>query len=135
MARCNVYGAENPDGHGRPVGGLIDQPVTTAWSCENPATHRFRWVGECGHAGEIISLCEWHEAEMMGRPQARGPNGFVMPIPWNAKRDVQVCPRCSSLAPDCTNPDHQAMVRGRSGPLGRCGCMEPKVKMRLVTVS
>ena len=134
MSRCNVYGGELPDGHGRPVGGLIDQPVAQAWYCPEEAVHRFRWVCEAGHRGDIVELCEQHYAEMMGLRSAV-VKGRRIPIPFNARRDVQVCPRCASLAPDCDDPDHQAMVRGRSGLAGRCGCREPKVRVRLVTVS
>jgi len=132
---CNVYGAETPDGHARPYGGLVDATVMQSWTCDQPYTHRFKWVCEFGHEGEPFGLCEWHEAEMMGRPSARGPNGFVMPIPPNVKRDVQTCYRCASQAPACDDPDHQAFTRGRSGSAGRCGCKEKKVRVRLVSVS
>jgi hypothetical protein len=129
--RCNVYGAETAAGHATPYGGLIPAPVAQAWYCPLPAEHRFRWVCANGHRGDIIELCAQHEGEMMGRAEAR-VNGQRLPIPWNVRRDVKSCPRCASLAPDCTDPDHRAMMTGRPG---RCGCQEPKVDVRLVSVS
>jgi len=140
--RCNAYGAENPGGHSVPLGGFLPgTPVTTQPVCTAPAVHRFRWICENGHQGPIVNLCEWHEAEFSGRAlarfdggegQARQFNGHRMPVPWNIRRDVQVCPRCNTLAPECDNPDHAAMMRGRPG---RCGCRQVKVRVRLVTVS
>lgn len=135
MTRCNPYGAENPSGHALPYGGLTPATVRDVWACDDPNTHRFRWVCERDHRGAIVDLCQWHEAELSGRPVAMMPSGQVAPVPWNMRRDVRFCPRCASLAPDCTDPDHQAMLRGRSGPMGRCGCQEPKVKVRLEPVS
>lgn len=129
VTRCNVYGAETPTGHALPYGGLTPAAVTQAWYCPVPAEVRARWVCANGHRGEIVNLCPMHWAEMMGRGEAR-VNGQRIPIPWNARRDVQVCPRCSSQAPDCRNPDH----RMGSQP-GRCGCQETKVAVRLVSVS
>jgi len=131
LTRCNVYGAETPGGHALPYGGLTAAPVRQAWYCPEPAAHRFRWVCDNGHPGTVVALCEMHYAEMMGLKEAR-VNGQRIPVPWNARRDVQTCPRCASLAPECTNPDHAAMMRGRPG---RCGCQETKVRVRLVSVS
>jgi len=135
VTRCNPYGAENPSGHATPYGGITAATVTSTWVCENTETHRFRWVCERGHKGEIVNLCAWHEGELNGRPSALMPTGRVGPIPPNLRRDVRFCPRCASLAPDCHDPDHQAMLRGRSGIMGRCGCQEPKVRVRLELVS
>ena len=136
MTRCNAYGAENTSGHSNPAGGLLyEQPVTTAWSCPNDAVHRFQWVCPLGHhSASPVPLCEQHYAEFTGRA-SYNQNGYRQQTAVNMRRDVRVCPTCASLAPDCDNPDHQAMVRGRSGQFGRCGCREPKVAMRLVAVS
>ena len=132
MTRCNVYGAETPDGHANPYGGLTPATVRVAHYCPEPAVHRFRWVCANGHKGEIIDLCDMHYAEMMGLREAR-VHGRRMPVPYNMRRDVQTCPRCAIEAPECRNPDHQAMLRGRSGQ--RCGCQETKVQVRLESVS
>ena len=131
MTRCNVYGAETPSGHANPYGGLTPATVEQAWYCPLPAEHRFRWVCDNDHRGEIVNLCAQHEAEMMGRAEAR-IHGQRIPVPWNARRDVQVCPRCASQAPECRDPDHAAMMRGQPG---RCGCQETKTRVRLVSVS
>ena len=136
--RCNAYGAETG---ARPYGGLIQQSIAVQPECHALATHRFRWVCARGHQGEIVDLCEWHYAEFTGlttglfeggEGSTAEFNGRRMTVPWNLRRDVQFCPRCASEAPDCDNPEHQAMMRGRPG---RCGCREEKVSERLVTVS
>lgn len=132
--RCNAYGAETATGHATPYGGLVDVPVVQAHYCPAEASHRFRWVCANGHAGDIVPLCEQHYGEFMGLREAR-MDGHRTPIAWNLRRDVQSCPRCAAEAPECRNPEHQAMLRGRSGKAGRCGCMEPKVAVRLVSVS
>ena len=119
MSRCNAYGAENPGGHSVPFGGFLDNPVAVQTICTAQAVHRFRWVCEHGHAGPIVSLCEWHYAEFSGLSSARFDggegtrrefNGQVMPVPWNVRRDVRSCPRCASLAP---SPEQQHKCRVR----------------------
>ena len=133
MTWCNAYGAENRGGVGTPFGGLLDNPVTVQPVCKQPAVHRFRWVCEHGHRGPIVDLCDWHHGEFMGLARAYSTQlGAAIPIPWNAKRNVQSCPRCAALAPECDNPEHLAMMRGRPG---RCGCRQHKCKVELVTVS
>jgi len=135
---CDAYGAETG---ANPYGGLRRQDIAVQPECHAPAVHRFRWVCERGHQGPIVHLCEWHYAEFSGRVSARFEggegsqrehNGQVMTVPWNLRRNVQFCPRCASLAPDCTDPEHARMMRGQPG---RCGCREEKVNVRLVTVS
>ena len=120
VARCNAYGAENPGGmQDAPFGGYLSNPVVSQPVCTAPAAHRFRWVCACGHAGPVVSLCEWHEAEFSGRASARFEggeagnrsfNGHRMPVPWNIRRDVQSCPRCASLAP-APEQQHKCAVR------------------------
>jgi len=141
-ARCNAYGAEKQVT--RPYGGLTPGRIVTQPECHAQAAHRFRWICANGHRGDIVELCEWHAAEFTGRTVARFEggegahaqfNGQVMTVPWNLRRQVMVCYRCSAEAPDCDNPEHQRMLRGRSGPMGRCGCREPRVAMRLELVS
>lgn len=133
MVWCNAYGAENPGGVGTPFGGFLDNPVSTQPVCKQPAAHRFRWECEHNHVGPIVSLCEWHHGEFMSLGHAYSSElGATVPIPWNAKRNVQSCPRCAAEAPECDNPEHLAMMRGRPG---RCGCRQHKCKVRLVTVS
>lgn len=138
-ARCNAYGAERQVT--QPYGGLSPGRIESQPYCTAPAAHRFRWCCEHGHRGEIIELCEWHWAEFSGQRVARFEggqgsmrehNGQVMVIPWNMRRDVQVCYRCAAEAPECDNPEHQRMLRGQPG---RCGCRQHKCAVRLELVS
>jgi hypothetical protein len=122
MTRCNPYGAENPGGMPLPFGGLLQQPVNQISFCPNDAVHRFRWVCEHGHQGPIVPLCQQHYDEFTGSRDAA----------WNMRRDVRSCPRCASLAPECDNPEHRAMYRGRPGA---CGCKQHKCKVELKAVS
>jgi hypothetical protein len=136
---CNAYGAEQQVT--APYGGLQPGTIATQPECHAPAAHRFRFVCERGHRGQIVSLCEWHAAEFSGHTTARFEggeglarehNGRVMTVPWNMRRDIQVCYRCASEAPECDNPEHQRMMMGRPG---RCGCRQEKVPVRLELVS
>ena len=147
---CNAYGAEREVT--RAWAGIWDQPVAMRAECHAPAAHRFRWVchhpdgsprewGPGGHKGKIISLCEQHYGEFTGARTARYEgmehqfrelNGRVLPVPWNLRRDVQTCGACAAEAPDCDNPEHQVMMRGKPG---RCGCRQHKCNVRLELVS
>lgn len=133
MGWCNAYGAENRGGHAVPFGGFLDQPVSVQPVCKRPAVHRFRWVCAHGHQGPIVELCDMNHGEFTGALAAyQEEAGRVAGIPWNVRRNVQSCPRCAAEAPDCTDPGHAAMMRGRPG---RCGCRQHKCDVRLVTVS
>ena len=131
VTRCNVYGAETASGHANPYGGLTPAAVTQVVVLPGPGCSPVPvGVRQRAPPAQIVDLCEQHYAEMMGLGEAR-VNGQRLPIPWNVRRDVQVCPRCASLAPDCRNPDQREM----GGQPGRCGCQETKVAVRLVSVS
>lgn len=111
VERCNPYGAENPGGHPVALGGFISRfRVETLTICENPAAHRFRWVCEHGHKGRIVNLCERHWAEFMGRARYRDEHGRTQEMPWNIRRDVQVCPACMAEAPT-PEEQHKCAVR------------------------
>ena len=138
---CNAYGAENPGGVGLPWGGLVRQSVAVQPECHAPAAHRFVWICEHGHKGEPVGYCEWHAAQFKGMASAifeggEGEqahwNGRRVSIPWNLLRDVNVCYRCAAEAPECTDPDHARMMRGKPG---RCGCRQHKCRVRLELVS
>lgn len=139
FGRCNAYGAERQIT--APYGGLSAARIDVQPECHAPAAHRFRWVCEHGHRGDIVELCAMHWAEFSGRRSAMFEggegaaaefNGRRVTVPWNLRRDVQVCYRCAAEAPECDNPEHQRMMRGRPG---RCGCRQHKCAVRLVTVS
>ena len=128
MSFCNAYGAENPGGHPVVFGGFLPNPVAHVSVCRNPAVHRFRWICDHGHQGRIVSLCEQHWGEFTGQASVRGAQGWMQPVPWNVRRDVQACPVCAAEAPGCDNPDHRQFG-------GDCGCRQHKCAVRLVTVS
>lgn len=75
LGRCNPYGAET-GGPKRVLGGLygpasaatpgMDLPGNVAegeWLCSQPAQVRCRMVCECGHQGQVMELCSWHEED------------------------------------------------------------------------
>lgn len=136
---CNAYGAERVIS--RPYAGIQDGNVLLRPECHAPAIHRVRWVCDRGHKGPEVELCDQHFAEFTGQRSARyegmegdnrALNGRVLPIPFNLRREVQVCGGCAAEAPECDNPEHAAMMRGRPG---RCGCRQRKATMRLEFVS
>lgn len=83
LGRCNPYGAET-GGPRRVMGGLhgpasaatpdMDLPANVEqgeWVCRQPAVIRVKMECRCGHRGEIMNLCSWHEeigwaGEMVG---------------------------------------------------------------------
>jgi len=104
---CNPYGSENPDGQAVMVGHLLDgqNRVATQWTCESRPEFRGRWRCANGHTGTaVVELCEQHWLEFTGSHR----------VPMNLRRDVQVCPRCASLAP---SPEEQPKVRVRLEPV------------------
>jgi hypothetical protein len=76
LGRCNPYGAET-GGPRRVMGGLhgpasatLDPaampglPANVAqgeWSCPQPAQVRVKMICACGHVGDIMELCSWHD--------------------------------------------------------------------------
>jgi hypothetical protein len=84
------------------VGGLLDgqNRVADQWYCDQAAVHRFRWVCDNGHRGQIVNLCQRHYLEFTGSPE----------VEMNLRREISVCPRCASLAP---SPELQPKVRVR----------------------
>ena len=76
LGRCNPYGAET-GGPKRVMAGLHG-PASAAlgpdampglpeavaqgeWSCDQPAQVRVRMVCRCGHTGDIMNLCSYHD--------------------------------------------------------------------------
>jgi hypothetical protein len=76
LGRCDPYGAES-GGPKRVMGGLhgpasarldpsealgLPQAVIEGeWACRWPAEVRVRMICQCGHQGEIMQLCSWHD--------------------------------------------------------------------------
>lgn len=73
QARCNPYGAET-GGPRHVLGGLygprsattpgMNLPENVAqgeWRCANPGVMRCRMTCQCGHKGQAMTLCSWHD--------------------------------------------------------------------------
>lgn len=73
LGRCNPYGAET-GGPKRVLGGLygprsaetpgMDLPQSVAqgeWACSRQAEVRCRMWCQCGHKGQVMELCSWHD--------------------------------------------------------------------------
>lgn len=73
LGRCNPYGAET-GGPRRILGGLygprsaetpgMGLPASIEqgeWPCRQPAEIRCRMECRCGHRGQIMALCSWHD--------------------------------------------------------------------------
>lgn len=74
LERCNPYGAET-GGPRRLMGGLygpnsarsspeLELPLSVEqgeWPCDRPAEVRCRMVCRCGHKGQVMALCSWHD--------------------------------------------------------------------------
>lgn len=73
LRRCNGYGAET-GGPKRLLGGLYgpnsavtprdDLPLSVQqgeWPCLIPAEVRCRMICRCGHKGQVMELCSWHD--------------------------------------------------------------------------
>lgn len=76
LGRCNPYGAET--GGPRRVMAGLHGPASAAcapadlpglpenvqqgeWSCPQPAVVRVRMTCGCGHTGDVMNLCSWHD--------------------------------------------------------------------------
>jgi hypothetical protein len=77
LGRCNPYGAET-GGPRRVLGGLygpgsaatpgMDLPASVAqgeWPCARAAEVRCRMWCRCGHKGQLMALCSWHDEPVM----------------------------------------------------------------------
>lgn len=73
LGRCNPYGAET-GGPRRLLGGMygpgsartegmqLPQNVEEGeWACPRRADVRCRMVCKCGHTGQVMELCSWHD--------------------------------------------------------------------------
>jgi hypothetical protein len=71
--RCNPYGAETggprhvlgglygPNSARTPGMGLPEAVEQGEWACEQPAAVRCRMWCQCGHKGQVMALCSWHD--------------------------------------------------------------------------
>jgi hypothetical protein len=112
--RCNPYGAET-GGPKRVLGGLhgpasaatpdMDLPDNVAqgeWSCQQRAQVRCRMVCGCGHRGQVMQLCSWHDEDNWRGEMVAGRfrqvretirvRGHYEEI---QRRQAGLCPRCA----------------------------------------
>lgn len=84
LGRCNPYGAESggprrvmgglhgPASAATPDAGLPENVAQGEWLCQQPAQVRVRMTCQCGHRGEVMSLCSWHEEITWGGERVAG---------------------------------------------------------------
>jgi hypothetical protein len=112
--RCNPYGAET-GGPKRILGGLhgpasaatpgMDLPESVAqgeWPCRQPAQVRCRMICQCGHKGQVMQLCSWHDEDNWRGEMVAGQfrqvreklrvRGHFEEI---QRRQAGLCPRCA----------------------------------------
>jgi len=118
LGRCNPYGAET-GGPKRVLGGLYgprsaetpemnlpDSVAQGEWPCTQPAQVRCRAVCRCGHKGQLMQLCSWHDDDtwtselvagefrrVHGTVRARGHYEEFL------SRQAGFCPPCAWPAP------------------------------------
>jgi len=113
LGRCNPYGAET-GGPRRVLGGLygpgsaatpgMDLPENVAqgeWLCAEPAVIRCRMICRCGHKGQVMALCSWHDETVISGELVAGTfrqvratirvRGHFEEI---QRRQSGSCPRC-----------------------------------------
>lgn len=112
--RCNPYGAET-GGPKRVLGGLYgarsaeapgqglpDAAAQGEWPCEQKAEVRCRMRCRCGHQGQVMELCSWHDEVnyhgevVAGKTRQTHSNirvrGHFEEI---QRRQSGLCPRCA----------------------------------------
>jgi hypothetical protein len=131
VRRCNPYGAETGGPrrvmaglHGpasarlesEDLPGLPDAVMQGEWRCQWPAVVRVRMTCRCGHQGEPMELCSWHDETVWGGEMVAGvirrvshvtrsPGHFEM----IARRQAGACIRC--LYPGRYAEDYKALFR------------------------
>lgn len=114
ILQFSPYGSENPGGHAvnnlAAFEGAVPAVVKDQWNCDRRDTHRFRYVCEHGHAGNIVWLCPKHWAEFNG--ETVYPDSG-QPVPWPIRRAISFCPRCNAGQglPRGVPADHKCRVR------------------------
>lgn len=128
LGRCNPYGAES-GGPARVLGGMYgpnsaatpgrDLPLNVAqgeWACTRPAEVRCRMVCRCGHKGQVMELCSWHDETVAGGEMVAGTfrqttrvvrvHGHYEEI---QRRQSDTCPRC--VLPTTRDGDYAALYK------------------------
>ena len=111
--RCNPYGAETggprhvlgglhgPASAATPGQGLPDNVAQGEWRCAQRAQVRCRMICACGHRGQVMELCSWHDETNYRGEYTAGKvrqvretlrvHGHFEEI---QKRQSDSCPRC-----------------------------------------
>jgi hypothetical protein len=118
QGRCNPYGAET-GGPRRVLGGLygpnsahtpgMDLPQNVEqgeWLCSQTAVVRCRMFCQCGHKGQVMTLCSVHEetnwrAEMVAGVTRRVPEKIMVRGHFEEiqRRQSSTCPACVFPSP------------------------------------
>lgn len=111
--RCNPYGAETggprhvlgglhgPASAASPGMGLPEAVAQGEWRCDQPAVVRCRMTCACGHRGQEMQLCSWHDETAYSGEWVAGTlrqvkrtervRGHYEEI---SRRQAGFCPRC-----------------------------------------
>lgn len=112
--RCNPYGAET-GGPRRILGGLhgpasaespgMSLPASVEqgeWPCQQRAQVRCRMICRCGHKGQIMELCSWHDEDNYRGEFVAGTFRQVRETVRQRghfeeiqRRQADLCPRCA----------------------------------------
>ena len=118
--RCNPYGAET-GGPKRLLGGLyrgasaatpgMDLPQAIAegeWACRNMAQVRCRMTCRCGHKGQPMDLCSWHD-EVTGHTElVAGTERWVSETVRVRGHFEEISRRQAGFCPPCGFPDSRS---------------------------
>lgn len=116
LGRCNPYGAET-GGPRRLLGGLygpnsartpgMDLPRNVEegeWRCEWPAVVRCRMFCGCGHKGQVMQLCSWHDETTYHAEYAAGEIRRVSETIRARGHFEEIQRRQAGLCPACAFP-------------------------------
>ena len=120
LGRCNPYGAET-GGPQRVMGGLhgpasaamAEAPETAGipdnvmqgeWTCPQAAAVRVRMTCRCGHQGEPMNLCTWHDEVRWGGEYSAGTFHPVKSLVKVMGHYEMISARQSGACPKCIYP-------------------------------
>lgn len=114
VGRCDPYGAET-GGPKRVMGGLygpasartpdMGLPANVEqgeWSCPNTGVIRCRMHCRCGHKGQVMTLCSWHDEDSWHAEIVAGASRRVHSTVQRhghyeeiSRRQAEFCPACA----------------------------------------
>ena len=140
--RCNPYGAES-GGPRHVLGGLsgpgsartegMHLPEAVAqgeWACSNRAEVRCRMYCRCGHKGQVMELCSWHDETVFSAEFVAGTTRQVSKTVRTRGHFEEIQRRQSALCPACAYPPPFAElakeVQGWQAVLGQYWAAGPR---------